>query len=133
MQSKIRLLLNTADRDTNIIFDQETGVRFTPQNPYVEISKISKGIEKSISVGKIIDIDNVTGIKVDKRSKLIHDRLLRLVGIAKRINNDIDKEAKLEDKAKEIVNNHFEESVDSTEPKEEKPKAQRKNKKKGDE
>lgn len=140
MQSKIRLLLNTADRNTNILFDQETGVRFTSQKPYAEVSKVSKGMERSIAAGKLIDIDEVTGISVNSDVKAIHDYLLKLSGIA-RLNSieTIDEEVRDEEIIDEQLQEETqepaqEEQEPAQEPAKEEPPAQkqRKNNKKKD-
>lgn len=142
MQSKIRLLLNTADRDTNILFDKETMVRFTSQKPYAEVSKVSKGMERSIAAGRLIDIDEVTGISVSHNIKAIHDYLLKLAGITRAtfhetvneeiVNDEEPAQEEAEESSQEEQEPAREEAEERQEQKEPVPKAQKKGNKKKD-
>lgn len=83
---KVRLFLNVADKYTGVIFDKDSKLRLTLNHPYGEVNEITEGIRRSISAGRIIDIDNVSKIEVPDRVKAIHNKILKMANINRNFN-----------------------------------------------
>lgn len=74
--SNIRLMFNVTDRWSNVLFDTKTNTRFSKQDPIKTVPIISDNVMSLIKSGRIIDIDNVTGVKLDDTTIRIHNILL---------------------------------------------------------
>lgn len=95
----IRLFLNLAARETFTIFDAKTGIRFNRSEPFKTVPFVSEHMKRSIKAGKLIDVDNVLGIKLDSNTVKIHDRVLNLAGVVRNqapATNTINEEATIE-------------------------------------
>lgn len=113
----IRLFLNLAHRDAYSLFDEKTGVRFNISDPYKTVPYISEPLRRSIVAGKIIDIDNISGIKLDPKTIDIQNRVLASVGIARNSKNKEEIETVESDREIVDVNKETEESDKEAKPK----------------
>lgn len=97
----IRLFYDVTNRDSDIIYDEESKVRFSKSKPYCEVSYISNTIKRAIEFGRIIDIDNVAGVKLNDKTRLMHDRILKYANIKRNISTTDN----LKEKENESKNN----------------------------
>lgn len=119
--SAIRLVLDITKRDANVLFDRQTGIRMTFRKPLVVVPFISENMKRSITNGKVIDVDGVTGINVRPEFCTSHARVLELMKITP--NAPITKlsaDAPSDEVAEEMKE---EEAPKEEEVSEEKPKA----------
>lgn len=95
----MRIVLNVARRDNYMFMDRESRLFLNLSNPVGIIEKPSKAVLRGIKFDTLIDIDEVTGITVSPEHKIVHDKLIRRMGLA-RLNKEAEKAAK-EDLVKE--------------------------------
>lgn len=90
----IRLFYDVTNRDSDVLYDEESKVRFSKYKPYCEVSYISNTIKRAIEFGRIIDIDNVSGVKLNDKTILMHDRILKCANIKRNISTTVSLEEK---------------------------------------
>ena len=129
----IRLLLNSSKRENFAFYDPESKITLRLDRPTAKVEKITQSIARGIAAGTIIDIDEVSGIKINANEKATQDLLLKRIGIVRNPSKAIEEAKAAEEvlkQAKEVAEKVAVEEKSEEAEKESKPKAKSKAKSK---
>ena len=129
----IRLLLNSAKRENYAFYDPESKITLRLDRPTAKVERLTPAIERGIAAGTIIDIDEVSNIKVSANEKATQDLLLKRIGIVRNPSKAVEEAKAAEEalkQAKEVAEKVAVEAKSEEAEKESKPKAKSKAKSK---
>lgn len=118
----VRLLFDVTNRASNVLMDTETGVVFSKQEPLQIVPYISKSVERALRYGKLIDVDDVTGVKLPPRIKSLHAQIIKTLGIVpiKHETSKTEQEAELKKDSENVEAPNADKSMESAETSESK-------------